>query len=253
MINSDLILFIENVNSLTHYEIKKKIYELTNNLDIDLLNDLKNEVHNFYTYKIHEKIHSKGLRIKNVKQIRNDDDETPHLSIEFESSNTLPNIDVYNHPYEPSYDQIMDSFLGDFEFQLFEDVLLQSCEFYEILEELIRKAREREFSKKTELIAVSEIEEPIDSSDIKRKEKIIFLELLGIIDFLRKEFPKVSINKLASPISAITGIKPRTIQSMINPMLSKSESLDQRNNPMKSEDDVKKAVNKLINMGFNPK
>jgi hypothetical protein len=90
----------------------------------------------------------------------------------------------------------------------------------------------------------------IDLSDNKGTEKIIMLNELGLLDFLREKQPfNVSINSLASAISGFTGIKQKTVQSYINPIFSKE--VNQKNNPLNSEKTVSKINQKLISIGYN--
>ena len=90
----------------------------------------------------------------------------------------------------------------------------------------------------------------IDLSDTTATEKIIYLQKLGVIDFLRTKQPfNTSINSLATVLSAITGSKTSTIQPMINPILSKK--VVDKNNPMNSTKTVGKVESQLINIGFN--
>jgi hypothetical protein len=97
-------------------------------------------------------------------------------------------------------------------------------------------------------IKTSEI---VDFSDSKATEKIIMLEKLGLIDFLRTKEPfNISTNKLATAISGITGINTSTVQSYINPMISKNTN--QKNNPLNSTKTVGKVDQKLISIGFKP-
>ena len=94
--------------------------------------------------------------------------------------------------------------------------------------------------------------EAIDLSDTTATEKIIYLQKLGVIDFLRTKQPFLSsINSLATILSAITGVKPETkhIQSMLNPIISKEAG--QKNNPLNSKNTVSKVEKQLINIGFN--
>lgn len=88
----------------------------------------------------------------------------------------------------------------------------------------------------------------IDLSDTKGKHKVIYLELLGIIDYLKTK-PKVgfSINGLASVLSAITGEKSTALQSYLNTM--NNAQTKQSNNPMKGKkpDQIKL---KLIELGY---
>lgn len=90
----------------------------------------------------------------------------------------------------------------------------------------------------------------IDLSDSKGTEKIIMLNELGILDFLREKKPfNVSTNALASAISGLTGIEQKTVQSYINPIFSKD--VNQKNNPLNSKKTVSKINQKLISIGYN--
>lgn len=90
----------------------------------------------------------------------------------------------------------------------------------------------------------------IDLCGTSATEKIIYLQKLGIIDFLKAKQPfQSSTRSLASVLSAITGEKSGSILPMINPMLNKGT--EQRNNPLNSEKTVSKVEQLLIKIGFN--
>lgn len=90
----------------------------------------------------------------------------------------------------------------------------------------------------------------IDYSDNTDAEKIVFMNELGIVDYLRQKQPfNTSTNKLAEVISAFTGIKQTTAQSYLNPILSGIES---KNNPL-TPVNLSKVKEKLIRMGYIPK
>ena len=94
--------------------------------------------------------------------------------------------------------------------------------------------------------------EAIDLSDTTATEKIIYLQKLGVIDFLRTKQPfNTSINSLGTVLSAITGVNPETkhIQSMLNPIISKEAG--QKNNPLNSTKTVSKVEKQLRDIGFN--
>ena len=92
--------------------------------------------------------------------------------------------------------------------------------------------------------------EEIDLSNSPATEKVIFLQKLGVIDFLRTKQPfSTSINSLATVLSAVTGEKSGTVQPMLNAMLSKN--VDTRNNPLESKKPVNKVTQQLIKIGFN--
>jgi len=89
--------------------------------------------------------------------------------------------------------------------------------------------------------------EILDFSDTSAKEKIVFLNELKIIDFLKEnsEF-STSTNRLATLLSAITGEKAKTLQSYLNPMVSKLT--DQKNNPYINEKLVQKVKSKIASI-----
>ena len=88
-----------------------------------------------------------------------------------------------------------------------------------------------------------------DLSGANRKQKVIYLKELGIIDFLRSCEPfSASTNSLASALSGITGIEKKTVQSYINPIINKGTS--QKNNPYENKENVNKVIKNLDDMGF---
>jgi hypothetical protein len=93
----------------------------------------------------------------------------------------------------------------------------------------------------------------LDLSDTNATEKIIYLQKLGVVDFLRTKQPfQTSINSLATVLSAVTGVNPKTkhLQSMLNAMLS-PKGTAQKNNPLTKNETVQKVEKQLINIGFN--
>lgn len=87
---------------------------------------------------------------------------------------------------------------------------------------------------------VSPIESEIDLSDTNRKEKVIYLNELGIISYLKDHFHRANLsnNQLAGLLSAITGVKQDTLQSYINPLLNKDNKIVQSNNPYTNQENV---------------
>ncbi len=85
--------------------------------------------------------------------------------------------------------------------------------------------------------------------NISASEKIIYLEKLGIINFLKEQEPFISsTNLFAKALSFITGEKQSTMQSYLNPMLSKTSN--QKNNPLSNLKKVEIAKEQLINIGY---
>lgn len=94
-------------------------------------------------------------------------------------------------------------------------------------------------------------EAPLDLSETSAVQKIIYLEKLGILNFIRSKAKKgISNNQLATILSAITGEKSSTIQSAINPI--GNTNVNQRNNPLiNSSKQVEIITNKLTDYGFD--
>jgi hypothetical protein len=104
-------------------------------------------------------------------------------------------------------------------------------------------------TRESELKPVSSIFEPLDLSDAKEVEKIIYLNELGIIDFLRsKTKAGISNNSLASILSGITGTKADTIKPSLN-RLSSNDILDNKH-PYYTKKTVTKIKKNLDNLGF---
>jgi hypothetical protein len=82
--------------------------------------------------------------------------------------------------------------------------------------------------------------EPLDLSDTSAVEKIIYLNELGIIEFLRTK-PEFmgSTNLMATFLSAITDEKATTLQTSLNKLIN--NDTDDKNYPYKTE----KTVNKI--------
>lgn len=95
---------------------------------------------------------------------------------------------------------------------------------------------------------VIEQEPALDLSDTSLAEKIIYLKLLGVYDYLVSKEPfNMSKNSLATIISAITGEKATSVQSAINPIDNPSAS--QKNNPLENDKKVEAIKLKLIEIG----
>lgn len=93
---------------------------------------------------------------------------------------------------------------------------------------------------------------PDFSVDTEPKEKLILLNELGVIDFLKSKAPfNTSTNAMATALSGILGIKQKTLQSYLNPMFSPNAG--QRNNPYENKELVQKAQQKLISIGYEVK
>lgn len=108
-----------------------------------------------------------------------------------------------------------------------------------------------EFDPQTDNIKRDLIKEPdpLDLSDSNAVEKIIYLNELGIIDFLRtKAKAGISNGGLASVLSGITGVKPETLKPSLN-RLSNNDTAD-KNHPYSTQKTVDKIKIFLTKLGF---
>lgn len=244
MEQKELQQFFEDYPYLGYFNRTKKIYELTNNLDVFLLKVLKRDFTTYYLQKGLDlaKDHITG----NLPQDYGTEYYNAYLFMKdyFRNKSDKTEIDILN--------ETLDGLISDTEYKLVEFIFEGIADFIYEIDELIH------YSEKKVILPVfdndeQEVEENelIDLSESTITSKIIFLEKLGIIEFLRKQSPfNTSINSLANAISGFTGAKPTSIQPMLNAMLSKETS--DKNNPLKSIKTVKIVNNKLTNIGFKP-
>lgn len=89
-----------------------------------------------------------------------------------------------------------------------------------------------------------------DYSNSSAIEKIIYLERLGVLDFLRKHSAfNNSTNNLAKYLSAVTGENASTLQSYLNPIYS--TQTNQKNNPLNKKKAVEMIEKQLNTMGVS--
>ncbi len=143
----------------------------------------------------------------------------------------------------PTYDTPMNKGLLDKEKLFFPYEFSTLYQFNNLIIKKINEIKSKQTSKQIEKI------QNIDLSDTKGTEKIIILEKLGILNYLRMKEPfNNSVNALANVLSAITGEKQTTIQSYINPILQ--VECDQKNNPLNKLKTVEKVKQKLLSTGY---
>ena len=153
--------------------------------------------------------------------------------------------------------------LGDFEIQIDSDI---NDQIYFSLkrrfEYLQQRAKETGFdlvynknSKSYSLEPIKQnlelIKEEVlmDYSDSILTERIIALNELGVLEFLKEKYPfNTSVNKLAESLSLCLGEKTTSIQSYINPIFSKKS--DQSKSPYNTEETVERIKQKLIHIGY---
>jgi hypothetical protein len=248
MTKSELIAFFDNAHNYTSFEIRKKIYELTNNLDVDLLCDLREE-YRFYLSSLKLKLqleNDKELEFnKNLNSRQLDDIRIRKIYIESflkdnkstdgkDEANIMDIIkDLYNRRLSdlPKNSRHKNNLYYLLNFEESEGI-----DMFTVDAESIQ----------------SQNDELVDLSDTSLIEKVIYLEKLGIIEFLRSQRPfNTSINSIANIFSAITGAKSTSVQPIVNPLINKDYY--NKNNPLNSKKTVLSVENKLMSLGFEIK
>jgi len=117
---------------------------------------------------------------------------------------------------------------------------------------LIEELKKVEDKNRTNLLTEDEI--PLDISNTKATEKIVYLNELGIIDLLRSQKPfEDSVNRLATILSAITDENVTTLQPVLNALLARTNSEEKNPYNSKSQKTIQKVKSQLIAIGFKIK
>lgn len=250
MSDSKLISFFNEMSNITEFERKIYIYELTNNLDIDLLFDLKGE------YELYKSALLEKIKLQS------------EINAELVSVPVLRDLGQ-----REARKRYIDTHLKNSKHTVYKVFEKESNRFSYIIDDLIRRkisdlpknARQRNnynfhfnYKESDEIIDMythydgNESEESqiaIDLSDTSIIGKVVYLQKLGVVDYLRTKQPfSTSVNSIATILSAITGAKSTSIQPLLNPLLSKD--VHSKNNPLNSLKVVYSVENILINMGF---
>lgn len=89
----------------------------------------------------------------------------------------------------------------------------------------------------------------IDFSDNSDKVKLIMLEKLGIINYIKTIQTKPeTISHTSEILSAITGIDSKTLNTYLYPMLRPHRDDDDKNSPYKNRENLEKAERELIKL-----
>ncbi|REG94146.1 hypothetical protein [Flavobacterium aquicola] len=235
MTNTELIEFYENVEKVTPFTITRTVYDLTNDLDINLLRFLRRDFFHYHLLKIKAEVY------------RHSDVENKDIEYVF---NTILNDDYHMYDMEHTID-----FFCEYINVSFTDVLIDKTNaFFPVLNVLIDIAyskleKNQVGDKKLPLEVYDELIEDYNIPIVKR---IIYLEKLGVIDFLKKQTPfNTSINSMANILGHIIDAKPSSIQPLLNPLLG--NDLDNKNNPLNSAKNVMAVENYLLKIGYSLK
>jgi hypothetical protein len=274
MSESKLITFFKEASSYTEFEIRKKIYELTNNLDVDLIYDLHTEYERFcFSLKLKNKLDNEP-----DNQYENELRDKLKIELEKEVQNIKEIkrierlIELFNR--RKIY---ISKYLKDNSLVIGKNAIVDEANISEIIKDLmVRKmsdlpknsrhknntrydftnwAFEDEYDEYShhDDLANSEVDvELLDLSDTSLIEKVVYLEKLGVIEFLRGQRPfSTSANSVANVLSAITGAKPTSLQPIINPLINKDYY--NKNYPLNSKKTVISVEGKLTSLGYEIK
>jgi hypothetical protein len=271
MKDSELKSFYENINKISSFSRIRKIYELTNNLDKYLLYHLKRDFTIYHIRKIKDLLVEKG-------SLSSDDIEVIFGDVlnNFDFENYLENFELsFSSDFEQECLNNMYAEIRDFVYEI-EDLesyldsskkivpnrTVVSFDFdkhesnqdeYDYEHDELDKWFDNQDNKQSEIQNEENIveEETImeEPFSISIAMKIIYLEKLGIIDFLKKEEPfNMSTNKMSNVLSRVIGAKTASVQPYLNAMLSKN--VNERNNPLNSETNVDAVEFHLSKMGY---
>lgn len=239
MDNSTTLSFFEKVYK---NEVSKtdQLLFIKNCTEFDL-NRLKYLLHDLDQY-----INSLHFEISEVPDL---EDLEPHIKRFRNKGKDLPVITTPNDEYVEAL--INDEDLSEIsEYTTMLDVtkLMQLKEFYPL--QIFRNHILTTFQSLAEKQKEKSVESPpLDLSNTKATEKIVYLKELGIIDHLRKQEPfKHSINKLATVLSAITDERATTLQPTLNSMLSDTNTPEK--NPYNSKRTAPKVKAMLTELGY---
>ena len=241
MENNRLIDFYENILKIETFTRIKTVYDLTNNIDVFLLRYLRRDCFKYYIKKLES----------NLINFSNDNDET---EIKFVIETVLSD-DVFVYDNEECIDYLNQYFTPDFldELQNVWNVFFVELDYLESLGFSKINKSNKESDSNTDFYINKNINDNIidnfENFNISNIKKIIYLNELGIIDYLKSKEPfNTSINSLAKIISTIIGANPTSIQPILNAMFG--NQVNEKNNPLNSEKNVAIVREYLINIGF---
>ena len=216
METTDIKNLLENWYKYSRFDLARKIYDYTDKFHPFLVKVFIDE------YK--EYNNGLELDIKNFSTVNKITGKPPVISLEIDK---MGDLQLFIDDKEYDSDLFMPT-MGK---------IFSSTKFGAMVDDIE--------AKKT----TDEEPEPLDLSDTTTVEKIIYLNELGIIDFLRtKTKTGISNNGLASTLSGITGSKAETIKPSIN-RIANNDTDDQRH-PYYNKIKVDKIKKILTQLGF---
>lgn len=233
--------FFDNIDNISSSQALKLIQNETNNFDVFLVCQFFSEFLKLVdSYKI-ERIKFSNLDIEFSDDIENylfsdDDSLLSYIHYRLEKGNLI-------------------SIRVNIKFELTEPIDIKYfINLYNILHYLgtiiLNHATKEQLNSTESKPQITE-PDPLDLSNTSAVVKIIYLNELGIIDFLRSKPEFISVNLLATFLSAITGEKPLTLQTSLNRLLT-NDTAD-KNHPYQTQKTVNKVRQTLIDKNIKPR
>lgn len=209
---------------------KSELYKLFGETFFKILNEIKNEIFNLKFYS--------------------DEDVMEFIEDVLSTHNIYILDDEFHDPVPYRVDRLVD-FLSQYVCMLFipelfvkENKIIQFLNL-EIIQEEIKIKNKASSTMPGQITDIPEL----DFSNNSDKVKLIMLEKLGIIDYIKSIQSKPEIISHTSEIlSAITGIESKTLNTYLYPMLRAHREDDHKESPYKNPNnllDAEKALQKL--------
>lgn len=235
MTNTEIIDFYENIDKLTSFKRIRTVYDLTNDLDLNLLRFLRKDffMHHLLKIKAEVYLHS-DVDSKDIEQVYD----------------TLLDGDYYMYFIEDT----IETFCEFIDKSFIDGFLDKITHFFPELNMLTRISYTKVNRSQTgdEKVSSELYEGLMDEFNVPIIRRILYLEKLGVIDFLKKERPfNTSINSMANILGHIIDAKPSSIQPLLNPLLS--NDVDNKNNPLNSAKNVMAVEAHLMKIGYSIK
>lgn len=253
------------------FSFQSKIFELTKGNNLELLVQLFNDIGYDFIYKL-----EKYLVDNKIEFFRNDTKIELHKKIgndlfnQFSEYGTCKYIPNENYTEKDFMKYIKNNSSVVFEFGYFHFTLDKKIdrdyhsiryqrsneskelkdlrEYFENVFSFMSEVVESEYAK-IKIVDNYTEPEPFDFSDTSAVEKIIYLNELGIIKFLRTNAKAgISNGSLASLLSAITGIRADTIKPSLNRLDKKD--IDDNKHPYYKADNVSKIKKRIEDLGI---
>lgn len=233
--------FYADIKSYSRFGIKKYIYANTEVLNPTLLIELNSEFVDLYLDEI---------KAENKRKLKKDFHELlENLSDDEDHDSSFPEDteNIVERRYEiiaGKIEKIEKIFKGEnLSYRDYNRINFKISNFQSCMQQIVEEINSNIENKDSEGLLV-------DLSDTMSVDKIIYLQRLGIIDFLRAKQPFISVpDKVSQIVSAITGVNIDSVRPMLRPILNKD--FEDRKNPLNSQLAVERVEKQLIKIGLN--